>query len=263
MKKRFLLLTFLFLISCGKKQISSEEIKYYSNELYIMNDNKKIYGKLYEPVSKNNSLVILSHSLFLNGDSLSDYASEFSLRGYDAFTFDFCGGSYNSKSDGDVSSMSVFTEVNDLTAILEFFKAKNVYENIYLFGTSQGGLVSSLVANNYYNDISKLILLYPAFNLSEAMESPYAEKMFSETYINAIKGYDIYSNIKKFEKNVIIFYGDKDNSVSRESIDKALKVYKNGKLVLINGAGHGFNKKNYSFSNYDEIVWKELDLFLN
>ena len=174
-------------------------------ELYSHNNDLKIYGKLYIPSIKKEKypLVILSHSAFLTNSSLKSYAYQFAKRGFLAYAFDFCGGSSSSKSDGDMKKMTIFTEVNDLKAVIDDLKIRNDVDqnNILLFGTSQGGLVSSLVANDYNNIINKLILLYPAFNIPDQAKN-YASTPFNpfgDDFINTLIDYDPFEHINNFK----------------------------------------------------------------
>ena len=287
MKKKILLILGLFtLFSCDTNNSTSstfsdidstsnsispiEPEKYTIEEQYVYKNEQKIYGKLYTPVEQkeNYPLVILSHSAFLTGDSLKSYAKEFANRGYMAYTFDFCGGSPSSKSDGNIKNMTIFSEVDDLKAVINAFKnnEKIDLENIYLFGTSQGGLVSAITANDYNEYINGLILLYPAFNIPDQVkDSSYSSYMpMGEAYFETLKDYNPYEHIANFKKDVIIIHGDSDTTVSLDYSKKANETYENSTLYVIKGAGHGFNMDNYSFfGNYDNYVWTYIDDYLS
>lgn len=282
--KKILYYTFLFLfVSCSNinssnvissslNNISEEssinnEIKI--EDLYTHNNNLKIYGKLYIPSIKKEKypLVILSHSAFLTNSSLKSYAYQFAKRGFLAYAFDFCGGSSSSKSDGDMKKMTIFTEVNDLKAVINDLKNRNNVDqnNILLFGTSQGGLVSSLVANDYNDIINKLILLYPAFNIPDQAKNYSSTPFnpFGDDFINTLINYDPFEHIGNFKKDVIIFHGTNDTTVDISYSIKASEIYSSCSLIKIDNAGHGFNNDNFSFvGNYDNIVWENLDTFL-
>ena len=275
-KKKILFTLSLFsLFGCSNNSSSvsnsispSEPAKYIVEEQYVYKNEQKIYGKLYTPVEQKEKypLVILSHSAFLTGDSLKSYAKEFANRGYMAYTFDFCGGSFSSKSDGKVKDMTIFTEVDDLKTVINAFQSntKVDLENIYLLGTSQGGLVSAITANDYNEYIKGLMLLYPAFNIPDQVkDASYSSYMpMGEAYFETLKDYDPYEHIANFKKNVIIIHGDSDTTVSLDYSRKANETYENSTLYIIQGAGHGFNMDNYSFGNYDNYVWTYIDSYL-
>lgn len=65
-----------------------------------------------------------------------------------AITFDFCGGGLFRTSDGKTYDMSVFTEADDLEAVLDYFAEESYVDKskISLFGCSQGGFASAIVA---------------------------------------------------------------------------------------------------------------------
>ena len=274
------------LFGCGSNNLSSSSVisssssiistssldnqKYSIEEYYVYKNSQKIYGKLYRPsiVKDKYPLVILSHSAFLTGDSLKSYAIEFTNRGYLAYTFDFCGGSPSSKSDGNIKDMTIFTEVDDLKFVIDNFKNNKLVdlENIYLLGTSQGGLVSAITANDYNEYIKGLILLYPAFNIPDQVKnSSYNSYMpMGEAYFDTLKDYDPYAHIANFKKNVLIIHGDSDTTVSLDYSKRANSVYENSSLFVIKGAGHGFNMDNFSFfGDYDSLVWSYIDEFLS
>lgn len=275
------LITSLLLLSCGKiENIESNESyesnissidsslsiqpSYETNTLWIDN---KIYGTFYFS-SQESPLVILSHSAFLNGNSLKAYAKYFASNNINAFTFDFCGGSKNSKSKGDIKEMTIFSEVEDLKMVVDFFQKEKGYKNISLFGTSQGGLVSALYADKYMENIYNLILLYPAFNIADEIRKytnnqtnmDIIYSFVGKKYIDTLLDYDIYANIGNYSNKVLIIHGTSDTTVPLEYSKKACQKYSNCILKEIAGAKHGFNADNYCFfNNYDNIVFNSIE----
>ena len=166
-----------------------------------------------------------------------------------------------------MKKITIFTEVNDLKAVINDLKNRNNVDqnNILLFGTSQGGLVSSLVANDYNDIINKLILLYPAFNIPDQAKNYSSTPFnpFGDDFINTLINYDPFEHINNFKKDVIIFHGTNDTTVDISYSIKASEIYSSCSLIKIDNAGHGFNNDNFSFvGNYDNIVWENLDTFL-
>ena len=243
----------------------------------------EIYGLMYSKVvpGKKVPAVILSHSSSLTHAAMKDYARAIADKGMVAYCFDFCGGSTESKSDGSTDDMTVFTEVDDLKAVIDAVSRLETVDadSIYLLGSSQGGLVSALVAEECAQSVRGMILFYPAFNIPE-MVSKYGDIMnqwgnmgnwgdlgnwgdwsdlmnqwgdlsslmgsmsMSETFINAIKGYDVWSHIGTFPRHVTIIHGSADIIVPVENSEKAVKLYPDAELHLIEGANHGFNAAN-------------------
>ena len=190
--------------------------------------------------------------------------------GFAAYCFDFCGGSDKSKSDGATEDMTVFTEVEDLRAVVKTVKSLGYVEpsEVYLLGSSQGGLVSALLADECPDDFAGMILFYPAFNIPEMVKmfSGFGDwgnigdwgnlgnwgdfgdfggmMSMSENYINSIKGFDVWSHIGKFSKPVCIIHGTNDMIVPISNSEKAAGLYPSAMLNKIEGANHGFNAAN-------------------
>ena len=271
MKKHVLFLILPFLLtSCSVKKVEQtenmeENVDYNKEEMLIYQGETKIYGNLFSPLEFNKdikkSIVIMSHSANCNSDTHLSYALRAVKENYLAYTFDYPSGSNNSKSDS-IEECTIFSEEETLTYIVNYFKTLDYIGNIYLFGTSQGGLVSSLVGDTLKNEISGLILFYPAFNIPELIVSmPYG---ISENYLEQLKGYDVYSHIGKFEKDVLIVHGSSDFIVNKKYSEQAASLYKNCELYIVEGANHGFNKENFAFNNdYDEVSWNYVKTYLN
>lgn len=261
-----------------------DEPSYNIYEMHINNAEYDIYGKIYIPKSYNGKLpaVILSHSANLNSDSMNAYAVGFAERGYVAYAFDFCGGSSKSRSSGSTDEMTLFTEVADLEAVISGISALEYVDpdRIYLFGTSQGGLVTALAAEEVPQSVKGQILLYPAFNIPELVSrfsnselASFDNEAFSNSYSlfggfgfygkafsESLADYDVYEHIGKFEGNVLIIHGSKDFIVSTSYSKRAAQYYQHCTLRIINGAGHGFNAENFTmFGDCDNEVWEYID----
>ena len=242
-------------------------------EVRLMNaerDGLSIYGNLYVPTSHEQKLpaVILSHSANMTSDSMKSYCERIAKMGLIAYSFDFCGASPQSRSDGKQSDMTIFTEVEDLTAVLQMIQELDFVDrqNIFLFGTSQGGLVSALVAAQYPSDIKGLVLFYPAFNIPETVQrfSKLTPKESQSAYITTLSDFDVYEHIKPYKDDVLIVHGTTDFVVPYSYSEKAAEVYENCELHLIQGATHGFNADNYvSFGDFDRKTWAYAQSFLD
>ena len=87
------------------------------------------------------------------------------MSGFAAYCFDFYGGCKGSKSGGAMPEMSIFTERDDLSAVVEHLKTLDVVdrENLFLLGESQGGCVAGITAPRCRNDVRAMVQYYPAF----------------------------------------------------------------------------------------------------
>ena len=254
-----------------------------SVEVWSERDGNRIFGIMYynSTASEKQPAVILSHSSSLTHEAMKGYASAIAKMGFAAYCFDFCGGSAKSKSDGKTDEMTVFTEVEDLRAVVKTVKSLDYVDssNVCLLGSSQGGLVSALLADECPDDFAGMILFYPAFNIPEMV------KMFSgfggfgdfggmmsmsEAYINSIKDFDVWSHIGKFSKPVCIIHGTADMIVPISNSVKAVGLYPSATLNKIEGANHGFNAANLgrmgsmmgASADYDSVVLPIVESFL-
>lgn len=254
-----------------------------SVEVWSERDGNRIFGMMYynSTASEKQPAVILSHSSSLTHEAMKGYASAIAKMGFAAYCFDFCGGSDKSKSDGKTDEMTVFTEVEDLRAVVKTVKSLDYVDpsNVCLLGSSQGGLVSALLADECPDDFAGMILFYPAFNIPEMV------KMFSgfggfgdfggmmsmsEAYINSIKDFDVWSHIGKFSMPVCIIHGTADMIVPISNSEKAVGLYPSATLNKIEGANHGFNAANLgsmgsmmgASADYDSVVLPIVESFL-
>lgn len=227
------------------------------NVITIEHHGREIYGVSYMPKDAEKCpVVIFSHGyngtnadFIMNGEHLASH-------GVGAFCFDFCGGSVNSKSGLKTTEMTLFTEKEDLHAVIDHVqKWDNAdTDNLFLFGASQGGLVSALTAEERKEDIKGMLLLFPAFCIADDWnkryptleEIPDSHELWGMTlgrpFFESIHSYDVFEHIGKFDKNVLIFHGDQDPVVSLDWSKQALKLYPQINLEVFPGEGHGFSE---------------------
>ena len=251
-----------------------------SVEVWSERDGNRIFGMMYynSTASEKQPAVILSHSSSLTHEAMKGYASAIAKMGFAAYCFDFCGGSDKSKSDGKTDEMTVFTEVEDLRAVVKTVKSLDYVDssNVCLLGSSQGGLVSALLADECPDYFAGMILFYPAFNIPEMVKmfSGFGDfggmMSMSEAYINSIKDFDVWSHIGKFSKPVCIIHGTADMIVPISNSVKAVGLYPSATLNKIEGANHGFNAANLgsmgsmmgASADYDSVVLPIVESYL-
>lgn len=236
--------------------IDKEEKSIGIKELIIEQEGKKIYGKMYYPLdSIKHPAIILSHGY--NGSHLEfeNDCKYYAQNGYIAYAYDFCGGSSRSKSSGKSTDMTLFTEKADLIRVLNNISTlENVDgEHIYLIGASQGGLVTSLVAEEKACLIKGMILYYPAFNIPDDWRRKFdSVDSIPETlefwgltlgkdFFVSIRDFYTFDTIGKFNKDVLIIHGDQDPIVSLSNSESVQKLYSNIELMVLPGEGHGFS----------------------
>ena len=224
-------------------------------EQSFQRNGMKIYGKLFIPDSESPvPLVILSHGFGGNHGGVKGYAAAFAEQGIAAYIFDFIGGGNHIKSDGKMTEMSVLTEAEDLTVILDNLKADSRFkpEQIFLLGESQGGFVSTYIAALRPADVAGLVLLYPAFVLHDYVRRrtpdperiPDTMKLLGKTvgriYNKDVLSFDIYTLMPRYSGKTLIIHGSDDSLVPLSYSERAVKTFPDAKLIKLDGEKHVF-----------------------
>ena len=227
------------------------------NVVKINHHGREIYGVSYMPDKKEKCpVVIFSHGYNGTNADFSMHSEYLTERGIGAYCFDFCGGSVHSKSDLNTNEMSIFTEKEDLCAVIDTISDwDNVdRDNIFLFGGSQGGLVTALVAEDYAEMIKGMLLLFPAFGIPDDWNSKFPTldsipenlelwgMTLGKSFFTSIHRYNVFEQIGKFDKDVLIFHGDRDDVVALDYGKRASKVYPHARIEVFPGEGHGFSE---------------------
>ena len=198
------------------------------------------------------------------------------MSGYAVYCFDFYGGSTHSKSGGSMTEMSVFTERDDLLAVLDVIKRlPTTDENrLFLLGESQGGFVSAITAAQRTREIRALILWYPAFCIPEDARKRHPDqesipdtyrimgRKVGRVYSEGLYDYDVFSEIQDYGGPVLILHGDWDRIVQVSYAERAEKGYRDAKLIVLPGEDHGFSaegKQQASKLSYDFLESKRKD----
>ena len=215
--------------------------------------------------------VIISHGFIGTEKDVRNYALALSHSRCRVYTYDFCGGSINSSSDGATTDMTVFTEVEDLLAVINFARADAGTEKVTLLGFSQGGFVSALCASRHPQLVQKLILVYPALCIPDdarrgkmilARFRPghvpetfrCGPMLLGGNYARCVQNIDPFKEISGYAGPVLILHGTKDNLVPLRYSEQAIETYRRAgrvpvrerdcELIALEGAGHGFDEEN-------------------
>lgn len=241
--------------------LPAQDTTFYSTRrMDCRSENGLIRGEIFLPYSseymKEDKLPIVIMSHGFNGTYLETqkYAECLANNGIAAYTFDFCGGSMKSRSEGSTKDMSVFTEEADLEAITAMIsRLPNIDANrIMLLGCSQGALVSALTATTHPQKYQGLILIYPALLIPESADSMlektkdtpcdyefWGMKM-SQKYYRQIKGLKILDRLEDYNKPVLVVYGEKDPITSPDTVNELKSRVKNSETHMIHNGRHGF-----------------------
>lgn len=223
----------------------------------ISHHNRTVDAAYYKPDGEGSfPLVIFSHGYNGHKDDVAPSAKYFAKSGIGAVCLTFCGGSLRDLSGFPTTEMTLFTEREDLLAVVDEAKQWSWVDSsqIYLFGASQGGMVSALAAEERGRDIRALILLYPAFciadNWNERFQKPEdipdTEVLWDMTlgrrFFESIRDFRIREQIGKFGGRVLLMHGTEDEVVGLEYSKWASEKYPNARLELFHGEPHGFSE---------------------
>ena len=219
----------------------------------------RVFGYIFENENeekRNRTAVILFHGYNSCQADLEWLAKILAQNGYLALTVDFRGGGNNVISMGKTTDMSLKTEVEDATEAVAFLKRtrEGQYDRLFLYGESQGGLVSCLTAAMLGDKVNGLLLLYPALCIPDDMskvvipEGAVHHLMgmdISKKYIDELPQFDVYEMIKSFPGSMTVAHGDADKTVN---ISYSQRLYEQQKalgrdvsLHVIENEGHGFS----------------------
>ena len=251
-----IILTALFSLGgCASVKKAANVDSFSQEELWFSKGEQKLYGVLYRPdgIKKAPSLVV-SHGIGSDHRSGAPYAEALVKIGYAVYCYDFCGGGRASKSDGKTSDMSIFSEEDDLGAVIEGLKTiKGIKKGkVTLLGISQGGMVSALYAGDNPDKVEKLVLIYPALCIKDDWVTKYPKitdmpevvnsfgMQLGRAYVEGLYDLDVYGRISRYTGPVQIIHGDSDRLVPISYSEKAHEAYKNSSFKVMPGAGHGF-----------------------
>ena len=245
----------------------------YTVKEYDFDSNgKDIYARTFVPdASGRVPLVIFSHGLGANVEHEEEVQKTLAKAGIAVFSFEFAGGSSSSApmSEGLTTEMSVLTEVQNLKDAIRIASGLEYADpqKIYLMGSSQGGLVTALTAEEVTN-IAGLFLFYPAFSLPEDIRSSFPKldevpetfnllgTKIGKKYITDIYDMDAYANLEKLGMPVHIYHGKDDNIVPITASQKVMKRLKDARLTTLEDTGHALTPEQQAqigFEIADEI----------
>jgi len=228
---------------------------YEVHDLWTERPGGRIYGQVFDPSDAQDErpFVICSHFFGGSHRDSAVWARLMASAGYGAYAFDYCGATYSSKSTGvSTREMSIRTEETDLACILDMVLTLPHVDKqrVYLLGQSQGGLISSMVAETRPDDVAGLLLLYPGFSVPAQMRGRFGDvKNVPETflmwqplgkaYAADAMGYDPYMHMS-YKGPVRIWHGGNDPVVPITYSERAVATYPNATLEVIRSAEHDF-----------------------
>lgn len=230
--------------------------KVHTQELSIPAGNRRLHGELLLPEGLGGKLptVIVSHGLNSSGAAAKTLVGmSLAMSGFAVCVFDFWGGNRHSRSGGEMWEMSVFTEQEDLNAVIDYVQTLDSTDRngLFLLGESQGGFVTAITAAEH-PEIKAVILYYPALCIPEDARKRHGSKeniperehlgasLLGRAYSESVWDYDVYSMLPAYKGPVLILHGDADKIVNISYGRRAAETYSHAEFVCLPGEVHGF-----------------------
>ena len=224
-------------------------------DLKVTHHGRTIDGAFYRPDGKGTfPVVIMSHGYNGHKTDFDITAKYFATQGIGALCYTFCGGSTRDTSGFPTTEMTLFTEKEDLCALIDEVRTWEKVDRIFLFGGSQGGMVSALTAEEREADVDGLILLYPALGIADNWNErfknpediPDEETLWDMTlgrrFFEAIRDFQVKEQVGKYKGKVLILHGADDDVATLEYSIWASRQYPDAKLEIFQREGHGFSE---------------------
>lgn len=241
----------------------------------VDSDGVSIYGRLYLPLdfdeSKTYPAFIFCHGLNNSAEGFDSYASNVVKNGWIGYSFDFVGGSaVQRRTKGSIKTLSVLTQKQNLLDITADIRALPFVDSsrVVLCGASMGGAITSLAIEELGNQVSAVVLIYPALSLGNNLHEQFASKdeIPEKVDINGLTVHgqfyaelwdlNILESALNYTGPVLILHGDADSTVPVSVSIEAASLFADAELVVVPGANHGFSQALYKA--FEENVFRFL-----
>jgi uncharacterized protein len=229
-------------------------------------DGVRLCGVWEEPEVKTDKAIILAHGITVDKDESGIFvtlAEALVKEGFAVFRFDFRG---HGESEGTTEEMTIEGELMDMAEALRLVEEKG-YAHIALLAASFGGGIGTLFTADNQERLRCLCLWDPVLNYEHTFLNPTLpwirerkSHMKSEiesqgwttlgsrqvkvgkALFEQMEIYKPYEALKEITLPLVIIHGDKDTKVPYEDSKEYVTRAKNGRLITIEGAEHGFHE---------------------
>lgn len=235
----------------------------------IKRDGLNLAAKISVPDNDKFNLAILAYGFVGSmdpavNDLLPVLAEKLQAKGLATLRFDFNG---HGQSDGPLDNMSIYNELEDYHAVLEYALKLDGVDKIYLIGHSQGGVVSSMMAGFYKDKIDKLVIMSSAATLVEDAKMgvcwdqtydpdhvpakvDFGKFKLNDWYFRTAKFINMYEVAHEYQGPTLILHGEKDQAVNNFASVRYHSVMKNSEFHLIPDSDHGLHTNRDMVYNY-------------
>lgn len=245
-------------------------------DLWLQGDHGRLAATLQKPALKKGEkcpLVIVMHGFTGSKDNYmhSLIADSLLAHGVASIRFDFNG---HGQSEGKFSEMTVSNELVDAKRVIKFAQSLPWVSRVMLTGHSQGGVVAGMVAGELGRKrIARIVLMAPAaslrddairggilgssFNPSHLPDSVKVGNCYvGKEYLKSICTLPIFKTSAPYRGPVLLLHGTDDHTVPYTCSEHYHELWKNSRLVLLNGFDHGFSQ------NLQQVVRKIVDFLV-
>ena len=228
-------------------------------EFYINSDGIRLHAKLDKaPGVEKGPLCILIHGFtgHMEEDHIIAAQKAMNEAGVAVLRAEMYG---HGGSDGEFKDHTLYKWVTNAISVVNYAKALDFVTDLYLCGHSQGGLLTMLIGGMFPDTFKAILPLSPAWMIPDAAREGSLLGMsfdpehipdtlenwgvvLSGDYVRVAQTIHPEDEIERYKGSVLIVHGDADETVLISYAEKAVKLYKNAKLVTIPGADHCFTK---------------------
>ena len=188
--------------------------------------SSKIHGVFFPASGDSKGMVLYFHGNSANLMRWSQYAEDFTQRGYDILQIDYPGFG---KSDGAPTEEALY---HSAELARQWAEERVSSESVIIYGRSIGCVPASYIAARYH--CQQLVLETPFYSLKDLFEHHPLYR-----YVAPIYRMPVYEYVSHVKHSVSIFQGTKDRIVPLRSAARLKEVLKEGdNFFVIPGGRH-------------------------